>query len=113
MVPDVLVVASQFNLNDLSDRARRWVATHFRRVWETQTFGTLPAAMLEECVKAVIDQMVCNKYWSTDQYLKPGQIAASVVIRVKHSSSVTGNCLIDCSCHMSLLFSKSIRKKRT
>ena len=60
MVPDVMVLASQFHLIDLSDRAKRWVATHFRRVWEMQTFGTLPAPILEECVKAVIDQMVCN-----------------------------------------------------
>lgn len=59
MVPDVLVLATQFNLADLSERAKRWMATHFRRIWEMQTFGSLPPSLLEECTKAVIDQMVC------------------------------------------------------
>ncbi|XP_070175607.1 uncharacterized protein [Littorina saxatilis] len=57
MVPDVLVLATQFNLADLSERAKRWMATHFRRIWEMQTFGSLPPSLLEECTKAVIDQM--------------------------------------------------------
>ena len=72
MVPDVLVLASQFHLTDLSDRAKRWVATHFRRVWEMPTFGTLPAPVLEECVKAVIDQMVCIEHIFTPTHSEDG-----------------------------------------
>ena len=58
MVPDVLALASQFNLTVLSDHARSWVATHFRRIWEMPAFGALPPDLLDECVTAVAKQMV-------------------------------------------------------
>ncbi|KAL8613264.1 hypothetical protein ACOMHN_001588 [Nucella lapillus] len=57
MVADVLVLASQFNMTSLAERSKRWVATHFRRIWEMPHFGSLPSDLLDECTKAVIDQM--------------------------------------------------------
>ncbi|KAK7496969.1 hypothetical protein BaRGS_00011705 [Batillaria attramentaria] len=54
-VPDVLVLSSQFNLTDLLARTKEWVARHFRRIWETQAFSTLPAPLLDICTDIVIE----------------------------------------------------------
>jgi hypothetical protein len=63
MAGEVLMVATQFQMTGLAEKCSRWLAQHFRRLWESQVFATLPHYLLDMCVTGVTQQMVIQNFF--------------------------------------------------
>ncbi|KOB75687.1 BTB/POZ domain-containing protein 8, partial [Operophtera brumata] len=58
-------LCSVYGLDDLYRRCLRWIAKHFRRVWPTKAFATLPSELLDKCYQELLLNLSTDSLFDT------------------------------------------------